>query len=148
MKAPMIVVVTAMLASAPAAMAEPVTLTVKIAPVVVLPDGQENATVPVTLTLANASNQAVTLQASNNCEIHIWKVTDSKGTVVTDHGICMMIYQPQSDTLAPGAHQTADAGISLHAADYRAGETYTLDYRFWNISAEAKFAVKRAPKAN
>lgn len=148
MKQKLIAAFAALLALAPAALAGPVTLTVKIVPVVVLPAGQENVTVPVTLTLANVSDRAVTLQASNTCEIHIWKVTDSKGVVVTDHGICMMIYQPQSDTLAPGERQTADASISLHAADYRAGETYTLDYRFWGVSAEAEFAVKPAPKGN
>ncbi len=147
MKLKLIALFAALLLS-PAALADPVTLTVKIAPVVVLPVGQENVTVPVTLTLANVSDQAVTLQASNNCEVHIWKVMDSKGVVVTDHGMCMMIYQPQSDTLTPGERQTADASISLRAADYRVGETYMLDYRFWNISSEAKFAVKPAPKGN
>ncbi len=148
MKPKLIAAFAALLALAPAALADPVTLTVKIAPVVVLPAGQEDVTVPVTLTLANVSDRAVTLQASNTCEIHIWKVTDSSGTEVVNHGICPMIYQPQSDTLAPGQRQTAQESIALHAADYRAGETYTLNYRFWNIVAEAKFAVKPAPKEN
>lgn len=62
--------------------------------------------------------------------------------MVTDHGICMMIYQPQSNTLAPGAMQSEVKSISLSAADYREGETYTLHYRFWGVLADAPFVVK------
>lgn len=143
MNANLIAGFAALLALTPAALAAPVTLAVKIAPVVILPAGQENVTVPVTLTLANPSDQPVTLKASNRCEINIWSVTDSKSGEVTNHGICMMIYQPQSNTLAPGALQTAEETMSLHAADYREGESYTLRYRFWGISAQVAFAVKQ-----
>jgi hypothetical protein len=121
-----------------------VTLTAKIAPVVVLPAGQDEVAVPVKLTLANASDRAVTLISSNRCEIRIWNVTDSKGTDVENHGICYMIYAPQSNTLAAGERQRATEKITLRAANYREGETYTLHYRFWGVPAEAKFTVKVA----
>lgn len=144
MKASLIAAFAAMLALAPSALAAPdvVTLTVKIARVVVLPDGQDDVTVPVMLTLANKSGEAVTLRTSNRCQIHIWKVTDSAGGIVMDHDICMMIYMPQTDTLAPGERQTENESISLKATKFREGETYTLHYRFWGIFAEAKFAMK------
>lgn len=147
MNAKLIAGFAALLALAPAALAAPVTLAVKIAPVVILPAGQENMTVPVTLTLANPSDQPATLTASNKCEINIWSVTDSKGGEVANHGICMMIYQPQTDTLAPGASQTAEETIALHAADYREGESYALHYRFWGVAADAAFAVKQGRAA-
>jgi hypothetical protein len=115
-----------------------------IAPVIVLPAGQNEVTVPVTLTLANASDKAVTLESSNRCQIRIWNVTDSKGADVEDHTICTMEYAPQSNPLAAGERQTAAEKITPRAADYLEGETYTLHYRFWGISAEAKFAVKAA----
>jgi hypothetical protein len=146
MKTKLIAAFAALLALTPAALAAlaaPVTLTAKLAPIVVLPVGEENVTVPVTLTLANPSDQPATLKASNKCEINIWSVTDASGGEVTNHGICMMIYQPQSNTLAPGASQTAEESISLHAADYREDESYTLQYRFWGVSAQAAFAVKQ-----
>jgi len=142
MKMKLIAAFAALVALTPAALAAPATLAVKIAPVVILTGGQENVVVPVTLTLANPSDQPATLKASNGCEINIWNVTDSKNTIVTDHGICMMIYQPQTNTLAPGASQSEVKSISLRTADYREGESYTLHYRFWGISADAPFVVK------
>jgi len=148
MKANLIAALAALLALSPAALAAPVTLTVKLAPVVVLPAGQENAAVPVTLTLANPSDQPANLKASNKCAVAIWSVTDSTGGEVTNHDICPMIYQPQTDTLAPGATQTEEKSISLRAADYREGETYTLHYRFWGVLADAPFAVKQGGPAN
>ena len=146
MKAKLIAALAALLAVAPPALAAPacVTLTAKIAPVIALPAGEEDVTVPVTLTLANTSDQAVTLRTSNRCQIRIWKVTDSTGALVVNHNICPMIYQPQSNPLAAGERQTATEIISLRAANYREGETYTLHYRFWNIFAEAKFTLKPA----
>ena len=146
MKANLIAAVAALLALAPAALAAPagVTLTATIAPVIALPAGQEEVTVPITLTLANASNQAVTLESSNRCQIRIWSVTDSKGEDVDDRTICTMEYMPQSDYLTAGERQRATEKITLRAAGYREGETYRLHYRFWGISAEARFAVKAA----
>jgi len=142
MKTKLIAAFAALLALTPAALAAPATLTVRIAPVVILSAGQENVTVPVTLTLTNSSDQPSTLRASNGCEINTWNVTDSKNTIVTDHEICMMIYQPQTNTLAPGASQLEVKSLSLRAADYREGESYTLHYRFWGIFADAPFVVK------
>ena len=146
MKAKLIAAFAALLALAPAALAAPagVTLTVKIAPVIALPAGEAEVTVPVTLSLANESDQSVTLKSSNRCEIHIWNVTDSKDVGVENHNICPMIYQPQSNPLAAGERQTGDESISLQAAKFHEGETYALHYRFWNILAEAKFTVKPA----
>ena len=146
MKAKLIAAFAALLALAPAALAAPagVTLTVKIAPVIALPAGEAEVTVPVTLSLANESDQSVTLKSSNRCEIHIWNVTDSKDVGVENHNICPMIYQPQSNPLAAGERQRATKKITLRAAHYRAGETYTLHYRFWGIFTEAEFKANAA----
>jgi hypothetical protein len=150
MKANLITAFAALLVLTPSASVAPVTtpagvtLAVKIAHVVALPAGQEDVTVPVTLTLANTSDQPVTLRTSNRCQIHIWKATDSNSAVVMNHGICYMIYQPQFDTLAAGDRQTEDESISLQAAKFREGETYTLHYSFWGVFGETKFKVKRA----
>ena len=145
-KTNLIAAFAALLALAPAAWAAPdgVTLTAKIAPVVVLPAGQDEVAVPVVLRLANASDRAVTLKSSNRCEIRIWNVTDSSGGDVENHNICPMIYQPQAKPLAAGERQRATEKITLRAANYREGETYTLHYRFWGVFGEAKFAVKPA----
>jgi hypothetical protein len=145
-KANLTLAFAALLALAPAAWAAAagVTLTAKIAPVVALPAGQDEVTVPVTLTLANTSDQAVTLESSNRCQTHIWNVTDSKGADVENHSFCTMEYAPQSNPLAAGERQTATEEITLQVANYRSGETYTLHYRFWGIFAEAEFAVKAA----
>ena len=144
-KTNLIAAFAALLALAPAAWAAPagVTLEAKVAPVIVMPAGEEDVTAPVTLTLANESDRAVTLRTSNRCQIQIWKVTDSTGGTVMNHGICPMIYQPQYNTLAAGERQTEDESISLQAAKCREGETYTLHYRFWGVIAEAKFTVNR-----
>ncbi len=146
MKVKLTAAFAAMLALAPAAWSAPadVTLTAKIAAIVAFPAGQDQVTVPVTLTLVNASEQAVTLESSNRCQIRIWSVTDSKGANVENHSFCTMEYAPQSNPLAAGERRTATENISLRAPSYREGETYTLHYRFWGISAEAKFAVKTA----
>ncbi|MGC9954569.1 MAG: hypothetical protein ABSD21_09870 [Rhizomicrobium sp.] len=156
MKASLIAAFAALLALAPAALAAPgkppadvatpggVKLAVKIASVVAVPAGQEDVTVPVTLTLTNVSYDGVALESSNRCQIRIWKVIDSKDAGVENHTICTMEYAPQSNTLAAGERQSEDESITLHAAKYREGETYTLRYRFWGIFAEAKFTVKQA----
>lgn len=143
MKTKLIAVFAALLALAPSVWAAPagVTLTMKIVPVIVLPVGQKDVTVPVTLTLA--TDKAVTLQSSNPCEIHIWNVTDANGGDVENHSFCTMEFEPQVNPLAAGERRTSNEFISLHAADYREGETYTLHYRFWGVSAETKFAVKQ-----
>jgi len=147
MRASLMAACAAMLVLAPPASAAPdgVALRVKIARVVVLPSGEADVMVPVKLTLANKSDEAVTLQTSNRCQIHVWKVVDSEGIVLMNHDICPMIYQPQTDTLAAGERQAEDEGVSLQAAKFREGETYTLHYRFWNVFAEAKFTVRTAP---
>jgi hypothetical protein len=144
MKTKLVTVFAALLALAPSVLAAPagVTLTMKIVPVIVLPAGEKVVTVPVTLTLA--ADKAVTLQSSNPCAIHIWNVTDASGTDVENHSFCTMEFEPQYNPLTAGERRTSSQFISLHAADYRVGETYTLHYRFWGISAETNFAVKQA----
>ncbi len=146
MKARLIAAFAALLVLAPGALAAPmgVALAVKIARVVTLPAGEENVTVPVALTLSNPSERTVTLQVANRCEVHIWKVMDAKGDNLENHGMCYMIYMPQYNTLAPGERQTEEESISLQAAQFHEGETYTLHYRFWNIFAEAEFKVQLA----
>jgi hypothetical protein len=51
---------------------------------------------------------------------------------------------PQFNALAAGERQSEDESISLQAAKFREGETYTLHYRFWGVTGEAKFKVKQA----
>ena len=145
MKAKLTAVFAALLVLAPAAFAGPtgVISAVKIARVVSLPAGEENVTVPVTLTLINPTDHTETLQAPNRCAIHIWQVTDSTGAIMDDRSMCNMIFMPQTNALAPGERQSEEESITLQTAQFHDGETYTLLYRYWNISAEAKFIVKR-----
>ena len=148
MRSSLIAAFAAMLVLAPPALAAPegVTLHVKIARVVVLPSSEKDVAVPVKLTLANKTAEAVTLHASNACGVHLWNVKDSGGEIVADREICPMIYQPQTNTLAAGAHQTEITIISLPAAKFHAGEVYLLNYRLWGVAGEAKFKVKQAPE--
>ena len=141
-------ILAAMLVLAPPALAAPdgVTLHVKMAHVVLLPSGQGDVMVPVKLTLANKSDEAVTLHASNACGVHLWNVKDSGGEVVADREICPMIYQPQTITLVAGAQQTENDTVFLPATKFYAGETYTLNYRLWGVAGEAKFKVNQAPE--
>jgi hypothetical protein len=106
------------------------------------PSGPAPATnVKVQLKLTNNSDAPVTLNKANDCESHIWTVSDSAGVRIDDRDICPMIFMPVTETIP--AHGTFGAAeiVMLDGAKYRDGGRYTLHYTFWGIAADAAFTT-------
>jgi len=93
------------------------------------------------LTLTNASSSAVTLQKANDCESHIWTVSDANGNMIDGRNICPMIFMPVNLPLAAHGTFAGTQTVSLASAKYLNGGLYTLHYTFWGIKADAPFTV-------
>jgi hypothetical protein len=93
------------------------------------------------LTLTNISPAAVTLQKANDCESHVWTVSDADGNTIDDRAICPMIFMPVNLPLAAHGTFTGTETVSLASAKYLNGAHYTLHYTFWGIKADASFTV-------
>jgi hypothetical protein len=100
-------------------------------------------TVPVTaqLTLANTSASAVTLQRPNDCQSHVWTVSDASGNTVDDRAICPMIFIPVSLSIAAHGTFTGTETVTLTGTKYQDGGHYTLHYTFWGVKADAAFTA-------
>jgi hypothetical protein len=120
---------------------EGVTLAIRIAPAVRLP-AKGQVAVPVKLTLTNTTGRDVVLHGTNRCAVKSWDIDDSHGQSLGYATMCPMIYQPQERQLAAGKTYREAASLMLDGDKFRAGETYTLRYRFWEVPGTAKFMVK------
>jgi hypothetical protein len=121
-----------------------VTLTISFpADVTIMPFNAIVQTPPQTaqLTLTNTSALSVTLRRPNDCQVHIWTVSDSAGNLIDDRAICPMIFMQVALPLAAhGTFKTAQI-LPLAYDKYRDGGHYTLHYTFWGIKADAPFTV-------
>jgi hypothetical protein len=99
----------------------------------------------VQLTLTNTSSLAVTLRRPNDCQTHIWTVSDASGNTIDDRAICPMIFMQVALPLAPhGTFSTAQM-VPLAYNKYQDGGHYTLHYTFWGIKADAPFTTHVIP---
>jgi hypothetical protein len=96
------------------------------------------------LTLTNNSTAAITLQKANECETHVWTVSDANGNTIDDRAICPMIFVPVNLPLAAHGTFTGTETVSLASAKYLNGGHYTLHYTFWGAKADAPFIVHLA----
>ncbi len=103
--------------------------------------GRQEIAETIRLTLTNNSAASVTLQKGNECETHVWTVTDRAGQPVDDRAMCMMIYMPVTQTIAPHGSFAATESVALDGAKYQDGAQYTLHYTFWGIAADAPFTT-------
>jgi hypothetical protein len=108
----------------------------------ILPAGAEQ-TVPVTaqLALTNTSASAVTLQRPNDCQSHVWTVSDASGSTIDDRAICPMIFIPVRLSIAAHGTFTGTETVTLTGTKYRDGGHYTLHYTFWGAKADAAFTA-------
>ena len=95
----------------------------------------------INLTLVNNSAAAITLRKSNECETHLWTITDAGGAAVDDREMCMMIFMPVTVTIAAHGRFEAAESLTLDGAKFHDGARYTLHYRFWGIASDAPFMV-------
>ncbi len=103
--------------------------------------GSHVLTETIRLTLTNNSTASVTLKKANDCQTHIWTITDSTGQTIDDRAMCMMIYMPVTQTIAPHGKFAATQSVTLDGSKYQDSGQYTLHYTFWGVTANLNFTV-------
>jgi len=93
------------------------------------------------LTLTNNSSSAVVLQKPNDCQSHVWTVSDAAGNTIDDRAICPMIFMPVRQPIDAHGTFTATQTVSLSASKYVNDGHYTLNYTFWGIKSAAPFTT-------
>jgi len=134
-------------AQTPSTQASPVTLTISFpAQVTIMPVNAIVQTPPqmAQLALNNTSSSPLTLQRPNDCQAHVWTVSDESGNTIDDRAICPMIFMPVSLSLAAHGTFTTAQTVSLAYDKYRDGGHYMLHYTFWGLKADAPFTVHLA----
>ncbi len=96
------------------------------------------------LALANTSSSPLVLQTSNDCQAHVWTVSDASGATIDDRAICPMIFMPVKLSLAAHGVFTTSQTVPLSYDKYRDGGHYMLHYTFWGLKADAPFTVHTA----
>jgi hypothetical protein len=131
-------------AQTPPTPASAVTLTISFpADVTIMPLNAIVQTPPqmAQLALANTSSSPLALRSPNDCQAHVWTVTDANGNTIDDRNICPMIFMQVTLRLAAHGTFTTSQTVPLAYDKYRDGGHYTLHYTFWGLKADAPFTV-------
>jgi hypothetical protein len=93
------------------------------------------------LALTNTSASPLVLQRPNDCQAHVWTVSDASGNTIDDRAICPMIFLPVKLNLAAHATFATSQTVALAYDKYRDGGHYVLHYTFWSFKADAPFTI-------
>jgi hypothetical protein len=99
-------------------------------------------TIVAQFSFTNLTDRPITLNAQNECQSHTWTVTNAAGSVVESQSICPQVVQPVSLDVTAGEPVMEKQPINLHVFDYNEGQTYTLSYNYFGLTAQAKFNVQ------
>ena len=131
-------------AQTPSTPPSPVTLTMSFpADVTIMPLNAIVQTPPqmAQLALTNTSASPLVLQRPNDCQAHVWTVSDASGNTIDDRAICPMIFIPVRLSIAAHGTFTGTETVTLTGTKYQDGGHYTLHYTFWGAKADAAFTA-------
>ncbi len=128
---------------------------INVPDLVEVPKGAESVTLDARVTLRNAGEDDLVVQAPSRDHRHFWQVFDGnhrevlrerrsapgRAKVQVDDGVHSYV----SETIAAGHEEHATRRLELNARKLRQGDVYTVRAEFFGHLAEARFSVVKVP---
>ncbi len=99
------------------------------------------ALIQAVVSLANESGESRTLTVPTPCDIEQWRVLDAAGKQVMIERPALCEQREATKTLQPAESLQQTVYLYLDPRVLQAGQTYTIEYRYWGQEGVTRFTA-------